>query len=169
MYSCFLIIKNSTSCAMCLNYIFICNQLFVYIVYYKSATSEIIITLNPVFCNIWSALNRCTWSMQSHLHIYIWHHFKLHNPHTYDWISNVIQRPKIFVYVSCIEHLWSCMYRNTRYTTFSCNVYLTLYIHVHSYNYFSHKVASTMTFLQRLKGGSSYPCWVNQGNPDLGK
>ena len=35
-------------------------------------------------------------------------------------------RHKIIVYVQCIEFLGSCMYRNTRYTTFSCIVFRTL-------------------------------------------
>ena len=35
-------------------------------------------------------------------------------------------KPKIIVYVSCIEFLGSCMYRYTRYTTFSCIVFRIL-------------------------------------------
>ena len=35
-------------------------------------------------------------------------------------------RPKIIVYVSCIKFLGSCIYRYTRYTTFSCIVFRTL-------------------------------------------
>ena len=60
----------------------------------------------------------------SYLNISTWHHFKLHTILTE--FSIVIQRPKIFVYLSCIKFLWSCMYRYTRYMTFSCIVYRTL-------------------------------------------
>ena len=35
-------------------------------------------------------------------------------------------RPKIIVYISCIEVLGSCMYRYTRYTTFSFIVFRTM-------------------------------------------